>query len=147
MVSIALTLRDALLTGTSSIITTNTSLVYACKGPRDKPYTAYPWAEVILGDAPETGMLTGPRRFDRGCSIIIHAKTEESCMLALEQISTLYEGSSAAYIALKAVSVGAGNELLDFKCTNGQGSYQYDGANNEHIGIAEFILSYRKAVS
>lgn len=146
MASIALTLRDALLTGNGSLLTPNTSLVYVCKGPRDKPYTSYPWAEVILGDASEQGMLTGPRRFDRECSIIIHGKTEEQVMLALEQVSTAYEGSSAVWIAYKATSV-TGGELLDFKCTSGAGSYQYDGANNEHIGIAEFILSYRKTVS
>lgn len=142
MASIALTLRDAILTG----LVSGTSLDAAYKGPRSLPSTVALWAEVILGNAEETGMLTGPRRFDRECSIIIHGQTEEAVMLALEEVSTLYEGSSATWITLKGTSV-TGGELLDFKCTSGAGSYQYDGANNEHIGIAEFILSYRKTVS
>lgn len=144
MASIALTLRATIL----SQLVSGTSIDAAYKGPHSLPVpNAAVWAEVVLGNAPETGMLTGPRRFDRECSIIIHGKTEEAVMLALEEVSTLYEGSSATWIALKAINIGTGNQLLDFKCESGGGSYQYDGANNEHIGIAEFILSYRKAVS
>ena len=146
MSSTALMIRDALLTGSGSLLTPNTSLVYVCKGPRDKPYTSYPWAEVMLGNAETTRHFTGPVDYSMPVSIIVHGKTEEQTVLAMEQVTALYEGSSAVWIALKATSLGS-DQLLDLAPVEGQGSYQYDGANNEHIGYIEMRLRYRKAVS
>lgn len=128
-------------------VVAGTSIDAAYKGPHQLPVPTYPWAEVILGNAQIVRMLYGPVEYDREVSIIVHAKAEDDCLQAIEELAALYEGSSTYWQTLKAVSLGSGNQLLDIAPVEGAGSFEYDGANNEHIGIAEFTLRYRKAVT